>query len=293
MFSSPGGFGPNCLPLYRSERWGYFVPETACGRLYPSLEEVFVSLLIMKCCVRALLALLLGAGTLMQSFAVAATSKHSANEVLVVYNGNSQVSEVIARDYATKRQVRNILDIQCIDSAVSHENETIPLAEFEKEIANPIRSYVKRHRNVNFIVLTKGVPIRIEGGNTGSKDLGSSGNLNPSVDSYLAAIDYPEIPGAVKIRITGSGATGYVWLNRYWKSTVPFSHAMFGGYVVTRLDGYTQADAMSLVDRALRADASPSLKGKVLLDVQPDFKIDNKEVQPFSVTGDIASGLSQ
>jgi uncharacterized protein (TIGR03790 family) len=248
-----------------------------------------VSLLLMKCCARALLALLFGVGTLMPGFAQAADSKHSAEEVLVVYNGDSQISKVIARDYAKKRKVRNVLQIQCIDSAVSHENETISLAEFEKQIAIPIRNYLKRHRKVSFIVLTKGVPIRIEGGDTGSKDLGSSGNLHPSVDSYLAAIDYSEIPGAVKIRITGSGATGYVWLNRYWKSTVPFSHALFGGYVVTRLDGYTQADAMSLVDRALRADASPSLKGKVLLDVQPDFKVGNKEVQPFPVTGDIAS----
>jgi hypothetical protein len=68
----------------------------------------------------------------MPSFAQAADSKHSAEEVFVVYNGDSQISKVIARDYSKKRKVRNVLQIQCIDSAVSHENETISLAEFEK-----------------------------------------------------------------------------------------------------------------------------------------------------------------
>jgi uncharacterized protein (TIGR03790 family) len=135
--------------------------------------------------------------------------------------------------------------------------------------------------------LTKGIPIRIDGGVTGSKDIGSHKNLQSSVDSYLAAIDYPAISGAIKISITGSGATGYGWLNRYWKATVPFTHAAFGGYLVTRLDGYTQADAMSLVARALAAEAGQVHDGKVLLDVQPDFGIDDKTVQPLPITGDI------
>lgn len=89
----------------------------------------------------------------------------------------------------------------------------------------------------------------------------------------------------MKIRIHGSGARGYGWLNRYWKSTAPFTHAAFGGYLVTRLDGYTQADAISLVTRSLapRADRS----AKVLLDVQPAFGIDDKSVQPLPVTGDV------
>jgi uncharacterized protein (TIGR03790 family) len=105
------------------------------------------------------------------------------------------------------------------------------------------------------------------------------------LDSYLAAIDYPTIAGAVKISIHGSGADGFAWLNRYWKATVPFTHAAFGGYLVTRLDGYTEADARSLVDRALAARVDSS--EKVLLDVQPEFGIDDKSVQPLTVTGNI------
>lgn len=220
------------------------------------------------------------------SFAAVDRSRHSASEVLLVYNANSPVSKAVADYYAKKRKIHHILAIRCIDSALSRQNETIPLADFNAEIGAPVKNYLARHKGINFIVLTKGVPIRIDGGATGSKALGSTGNLHPSVDSYLAAIDYPTIPGAVKISITGSGATGYAWLNRYWKATVPFSHAAFGGYLVTRLDGYTQADAIALVDRSLAAEEHP-LRGKVLLDVQPDFGIVGKADQPEPVTGTI------
>jgi uncharacterized protein (TIGR03790 family) len=100
------------------------------------------------------------------------------------------------------------------------------------------------------------------------------------------------LKNAVKISIHGSGADGFGWLNRYWNQRVPFSHSAFGGYLVTRLDGYTQSDAQALVARSLAAD-SETIKdvpaGKVLLDVQPIFKFNRAEVpeQPLAVTGRI------
>jgi uncharacterized protein (TIGR03790 family) len=247
-----------------------------------------VMFLMQKTHVASVLALFLAVISVKPDYATDSVSKHSAKEVLLVYNANSPISGAIAKDYARKRNVTNIVAIHCIDSAVSSDNETIPLTDYTTEIALPITNFLDHHKGINFIVLTKGVPIRIDGGSTGSKDIGSSKNLHPSVDSYLAAMDYPMISGAIKISITGSGATGYGWLNRYWNETVPFTHTAFGGYLVTRLDGYTQADAISLVDRALSAEEGHGPYGKVLLDVQPDFGID-KSVQPFKVTGDIAS----
>ena len=226
--------------------------------------------------------------SLSSSYARASASRHTAKEVLLVYNANSPTSMQIAKDYARKRRVSNIVVIHCIDSAVGSDNETIPLADFTREIELPISSFLVRHKGINFIVLTKGIPIRIDGGDTGSKDIGSAKNLQPSLDSYLAAMDYPSIPGEVKISVTGSGATGYSWLNRYWNATVPFTHKAFGGYLVTRLDGYTLADAMSLVIRALNADANRDNQSKVLLDVQPSFGIGDRTIQPLPVTGNIS-----
>jgi uncharacterized protein (TIGR03790 family) len=254
---------------------------------YRSAQRGLVIYTMPKPRAAGILVLLLTLISLIPSSAATTASKHSLREVLLVYNANSPISTAIARDYARKRHVTNIVVIHCIDSAISRTNETIPMADYNKEIASPISSYLAHHNQINFIVLTKGVPIRIDGGITGSKDVGSQQTLKPSVDSYLAAIDYPVIPGTVKISITGSGAVGYGWINRYWKATVPFTHAAFGGYLVNRLDGYTQTDAMALVTRALSADKSNWRGEKVLLDVQPDFKMDDKTVQPLPVTGTI------
>ncbi len=218
---------------------------------------------------------------------------HSSSEVLLVYNADSPISMAIGKDYAARRGVTKTIVIHCLDSAVSAANETIPLADYKREIAAPIAGFLEHHSEINFIVLTKGVPIRIDGGDTGSRDEHTTGNLHPSIDSYLAAMNYASIPGAVKISIHGSGADGFGWLNRYWNKDEPFSHAKFGGYLVTRLDGYTQADAEALVTRALAAesekDSSGKVRGEVLLDVQPIFKFKSTDVagQPFAVTGPI------
>ena len=215
----------------------------------------------------------------------AVPTAHSPSEVLLVYNADSPVSTAIANDYASRRGVKNIVTVHCADSALSSANETISLANYNSQIAEPVGRFLASHKGINFIVLTKGVPIRVAGGITGSRDEGTTGNLRASVDSYLAAIDYPSIPGAVKISIHGSGADGFAWLNRYWKATVPFTHGAFGGYLVTRLDGYTEADARALVDRALAAKTERG--EEVLLDVQPAFQIDDPKIQPLAVTGNI------
>jgi uncharacterized protein (TIGR03790 family) len=99
----------------------------------------------------------------------------------------------------------------------------------------------------------------------------------------LAALDYTNVLGAVRININGDGAVGYAFLNRYWNATERFSHSRIGGYLVTRLDGYTEADAKALVSRALDAERGLA-NGKVLLDVQPSFGLGDKATQPVPIT---------
>ena len=217
--------------------------------------------------------------------------RRSPNEVLVVYNANSPISTAVANDYAQKRMVTNVISVNCADSAISSNNETISISDYTSKIATPISQYLASHSNVNFIVLTKGVPIRIDGAMTGCCVNDTGGRHEPSLDSYLAAIDYPTISGAKMIGITGSGTVGSGWLNRYWNATVPFSHAQFGGYLVTRLDGYTQTDALALVTRALAAEQTPPT-GKVLLDVPLAFGLSDKSMQPAAVTDTITQESS-
>lgn len=205
---------------------------------------------------------------------------HSSIEVLLVYNSNSSVSTAIANYYAGKRGITNVLAIVCEDSAFKRANETISLANYIAEIQTPISNYLSSHSGINFIVLTKGIPIIINGGVTGSESQGvTPQDYTPSVDSYLAALDYSTVNGDVKATIVGSGATGKAWVNKYYNARTPFTHAAFGGYLVTRLDAYTQADAMALVDRSLAAKANLR-KNPILLDVESDFGLGDKTAQP-------------
>jgi len=219
--------------------------------------------------------------------------KRTADEVLVVSNSKSPTSMAIAQDYATKRNVPNMLSISCADSATSSDNETIELSDYTSSIATPIQQFLTAHTNVNFIVLTKGIPIRINGAKTGccqgDVDNKPNGSGQPSVDSYLAAIDYPQIADAKKINITGSGTVGSGWLNRYWNATDPFTHAKFGGYIVTRLDGFTEADAKALVTRALAGEQTAATStNKVLLDIDTPLGLGDA-AQPAPVTQNVTS----
>jgi uncharacterized protein (TIGR03790 family) len=213
--------------------------------------------------------------------------QRSPGEVLLVSNGNSPVSVAIASDYAQKRHIKNILSIECQDSALNTANETIALTNYLTLIESPVGEYLAAHTNIDFIVLTKGIPIRISGSAMGSCDEHSEAPVSirghPSVDSTLAALGYASLPGTLKIDITGSGAVGCAYSNRYWNVSEPFSHAKFGGYLVTRLDGCTATDAEALVDQSLEAEAGvPS--GKVLFDVQPIFGLGDKGTQPTPIS---------
>jgi len=222
--------------------------------------------------------------------AVASTGpiQRTPGQVLLVFNAASPISTAIARDYAAKRHVENVLSITCPDSALRAEDETITLPAYTTSIEEPIRHYLAVHAAIDFIVLTKGVPIRIRGATTG---WGVDGMENASVDSTLAALDYDKIPGAVKIGVN-STPRGYAWLNRYWNADEPFSHAKFGGYLVTRLDGYTEADAEALVTRSLAAEKGLAPEGKVLFDIQTRCGLGNKATQPAPITGTFIAGES-
>src|SRR6476659_1825434 len=152
-----------------------------------------------------------------------------ADRVLIVENAASPVSVSISKAYAAKRGVKNILRIQCADSAKSAANETIDFPAFHEKIEVPLLAALKAKPNTDFIVLTKGVPIRIS-----NADTGMSGK-QPSLDSYIASIDYRQRKDVQRITLNDSGFTGKCWANRFWNSTERFSHAKFGGYLVTRL----------------------------------------------------------
>jgi len=215
--------------------------------------------------------------------AVAATPQ----QVLVIINDTSPVSQAVGEMYVRLRKVPNVLHVRCVDSALQQPNETIDFASYRAQIEVPLRAFLNTHPGIDFLVTTKGIPIHLSAAGIGQA---SSGVTETSLDSYLAALDYDQLPGTVKVRFERD-TTGTAWLNRYWNAHVPFTHARFGGYLVTRLDGYTQADAQALITRALAAERKLE-PGRILFDVQPEFGLGKRPAQPEAISNPIIQELS-
>lgn len=207
---------------------------------------------------------------------LALAAPSDADRVLVIRNDDSPASIEIATDYMARRHVKAVLAVHCQDSALGADKETLPYTTFKDAIEKPLGVYLATHPKIDFIVTTKGVPIRI----TDAPGLGM-GAKQPSLDSFIAAIGYDKTPGAIKVDLNDGGFTGTAFLNRFWDAHEPFSHAKFGGYLVTRLDAYTVDQAKALTAYSLAAEkAAPS--GRILLDSCPSFGYGDPTKQPVS-----------
>ncbi len=184
------------------------------------------------------------------------------DHVLVIENTNSPTSIRIAKYYMEKRGVRKVLRVSCPDSSVDATRETLDFGVFQTAIEKPLREYLSKDSQIDYIVLNKGIPIRLSNAPVGLS------NNRPSLDSYLSALDYFTMTSALKVTIDDSGYTGKCFVNRFFNSSERFSHAKYGGYLVTRLDGYTTESALALVDSSIAGENSkPS--GAILLDSMP------------------------
>ncbi|MBK7644927.1 MAG: TIGR03790 family protein [Planctomycetes bacterium] len=207
----------------------------------------------------------------------AAAPNPDAARVLVVVNVDSPAAVEIAADYCSRRGVGERLEVHCPDSALDAARETISYAQFAGAVEMPLRAALAARPQIDFVVLTKGIPIRL----TGAPGLGMDGK-QPSVDSWIAAFGYEKLATAQRVALHDTDFHGNAYVNRFWKSTRPFSHRDFGGYLVTRLDGYTVADAKALVTRSLAAEARKP-EGEILLDACAGFGFESADAQPVSI----------
>jgi uncharacterized protein (TIGR03790 family) len=180
-----------------------------------------------------------------------AAAQTGAN-VLVIANAAVPASVQIAERYVARRGVPPDQVLQITPGT----NDQIARADFERLIQKPIVDWLAAHQaqdRILYIVLTKGIPLRIAG------TAGRNGTMG-SVDSELTLL-YRRMAGVF------AGPNGSIE-NPYFLGSAPvagaarFSHAKHDIYLVTRLDGFTVDDALGLVERG----ASPSSSGKILLD---------------------------
>jgi uncharacterized protein (TIGR03790 family) len=182
-----------------------------------------------------------------------AAAGQGPDNVLIVVNGAIPDSIQIGEHY---QRTRRIPTDHMVRINIPNGPEQIPRAAYEGLIEAPIRNWIARqqaHDRLLFIVLVKGVPLRIEG------STGRTGTVS-SVDSELTLL-YRRMTGQ-PIAPTGHVVNPYFQAARPIAEARPFTHEVHDIYLVTRLDGFTVADVIALIDRG----SKPSREGRFVLD---------------------------
>ena len=178
----------------------------------------------------------------------------SGRNVLVVVNASHPDSVRIGDHYAAKRAVppEQVLRLTTLDA---DPPDGIDRPVFERAIQAPIGAWLGRHQaqdRILFIVLTKGVPLRI---NAPRGDKGAA-----SVDSELTLL-YERLAG-VTPDVDGPLPNPLFLGDAPVAGAARVTRETSRLYMVTRLDGYTADDVIGLIDRA----SEPSADGRFILD---------------------------
>jgi uncharacterized protein (TIGR03790 family) len=202
----------------------------------------------------------------------------SAENILVVANSASPASLEIVDYYASKRSIPAD-QILRLSLPVA---EQIPRATYETLIERPIADWLTSHvaqDRILYIVLTKGVPLRVEGTN------GING-LGASVDSELTLL-YRKMSG-ILVLLNGSIKNPYFADDTPLTAAKPFTHRDQDIYLVTRLDGFTVADVKGLIDRSVTASKEGVivLHGtRELVESQPNLWLDKAAAALSTMAG--------
>lgn len=181
----------------------------------------------------------------------AAALAQTPDNVLLVINQKSALSGQIGRYYAQRRAIpeKNICSF-----AVTAE-ERITRAVYDRDVAKPISGCLKSRNlqeKILYIVMTGGLPLTISGVISRDGDYAS-------VDSELTLL-YSDLKGKPH-PLNGPLANPF-----FGQKDVPFTHARYPIYLVTRLAGYDFEDVKRMIDQALAAKN----RGKFVIDLRSD-----------------------
>tara|TARA_B100001093_G_scaffold154979_2_gene147656 strand:- start:3795 stop:9044 length:5250 start_codon:yes stop_codon:yes gene_type:complete len=158
------------------------------------------------------------------------------SDVGVLINNNSDASKTIGWAFVNARNIAEE-NIFFFNHSNTPTKETINRNEFNEFFAAPFLEMISNRTStdeLNYLVSTKGIPLRINGGNDkASFDqelslLGGSFNSSIGGDYWLTHEYGPLADGSMKA----------------------FSREEYGFYLVTRLTGYTVETALGLIEKA-------------------------------------------
>ena len=139
-------------------------------------------------------------------------------------------------------------------------DETVERGVYASLIEAPIAAAIRRaglQDRILYLVLTKGVPIRIAG------TTGSTARCRASMPNDVALPPNDRPGGAVPGKIDNPYFLG----SRELREALPFSHREHDIYLVTRIDAFTVDQAIALVDKAQTTTART---GRIVLDQRDD-----------------------
>ena len=168
-------------------------------------------------------------------------SPEACRHVLVVVNRNDSDGRKVGQYYCQRRKIPKGNAIM-VDVA---NLESISETDYRLRIEDPVRAAIKRSKTrIDYVLLTKGVPIRIGDGNGYSVD-GHLATMYLNITPLPPTIDGKEQSGLdVAFKQT---------LNPYFNAQERFSRDKFNMLLVTRLDGYVYQDLKALVDHSMAA----------------------------------------
>lgn len=235
-----------------------------------------------------LLLFLIGFGLLVlpsSIFAINKTYEQAAtpDEVVVIYN-NSYTNDSDSNGVQDSLQVANyyrdarLIPNQNVIGISATTTEAISRSVYNTEIKTPIESALTSAgiaSSTKYIVLVKGVPLKIKDSNPATGDFGDINSSDySSVDSALCLLfQNQHTPSVLANPYYNDPGTSkdYRFKNGFYgNSTVRLN------YLVTRLDGYSLIDVINMIDNSVLAYTS-STKHFILDD-------HNKDYDSFSLT---------
>ena len=172
------------------------------------------------------------------------------SDVGVVINNLSEASRTIGWAFVAARNIP-LERVFLFNESGTPTGETINRNQFNTYFAEPFLEMLQNRTSasgINFLVTTKGVPLRVSGGND-----------KASFDQEFALLG-----GSYNSSIGNNG-----WFNHGYgplagQAMEPFSRSKYGFFLVTRLTGYTVDTALELIERA---NQSLGARGDFVLDV--------------------------
>lgn len=166
----------------------------------------------------------------------------SYDDVGVLINNNSAISVALGEAFVAARNVpeRNVFRFNDTGAPTS---QTINAADFDRYFAVPLAENMSARNltsSLNYLVTTKGVPLRVSGASCGSYGQSTCA----AFDSEIAMVG-----GRYHEDIHNAGRVYHEYTPNQ-NDLEPFSRAKYGFSLVTRLTAYDLETAMGLIDKA-------------------------------------------